>query len=136
MRGQHVGFSAVHDKQEPNRAATASHEELPRLPSRDGRDQQKTEGVEKDKMEGIPHVTRHRSSSYSTPFVILPAPAEMDIRTCFGQKGVSATQERSLHDSLKALGPIPSKMRLTATSSLFSTQASNFTLPVEQNLYH
>ncbi|GBO39317.1 hypothetical protein AVEN_5115-1 [Araneus ventricosus] len=31
-----VGFLAVHEKQEANRVATASHGELPRLPSRDG----------------------------------------------------------------------------------------------------
>ncbi|GBO26692.1 hypothetical protein AVEN_40054-1 [Araneus ventricosus] len=31
------GYFAVHEKQEANRAATASHGELPRLPSREGR---------------------------------------------------------------------------------------------------
>ncbi|GBO37545.1 hypothetical protein AVEN_181774-1 [Araneus ventricosus] len=30
------GYIAVHEKQEANRAATASHGELPRLPSREG----------------------------------------------------------------------------------------------------
>ncbi|GBO19102.1 hypothetical protein AVEN_120693-1 [Araneus ventricosus] len=31
------GYIAVHEKQEANRAVTASHGELPRLPSREGR---------------------------------------------------------------------------------------------------
>ncbi|GBO30742.1 hypothetical protein AVEN_122268-1 [Araneus ventricosus] len=31
------GYVAVHEKQEANRSATASHGELPRLPSREGR---------------------------------------------------------------------------------------------------
>ncbi|GBN57717.1 hypothetical protein AVEN_151349-1 [Araneus ventricosus] len=35
------GYIAVHEKQEENRAATASHGELPRLPSREGRNRQK-----------------------------------------------------------------------------------------------
>ncbi|GBO26062.1 hypothetical protein AVEN_224829-1 [Araneus ventricosus] len=35
------GYIAVHEKQEANRAATASHGELPRLPSREGRKKQK-----------------------------------------------------------------------------------------------
>ncbi|GBN83552.1 hypothetical protein AVEN_153950-1 [Araneus ventricosus] len=35
------GYFAVHEKQEDNRAATASHEELPRLLSREGRKRQK-----------------------------------------------------------------------------------------------
>ncbi|GBM79041.1 hypothetical protein AVEN_264885-1 [Araneus ventricosus] len=35
------GYVAVHEKQEANRAATASHGELPRLPSRKGRKKQK-----------------------------------------------------------------------------------------------
>ncbi|GBM28939.1 hypothetical protein AVEN_265314-1 [Araneus ventricosus] len=35
------GYVAVHGKQEANRAATASHGELPRLPSREGRKKQK-----------------------------------------------------------------------------------------------
>ncbi|GBN76310.1 hypothetical protein AVEN_226822-1 [Araneus ventricosus] len=34
------GYVAVHEKQEANRAATASHGELPRLPSREGRKKQ------------------------------------------------------------------------------------------------
>ncbi|GBN57416.1 hypothetical protein AVEN_67254-1 [Araneus ventricosus] len=42
-------FSAVHEKQEANRAETTSHGELRRLPSEDGKDQQKGEGVEKGK---------------------------------------------------------------------------------------
>ncbi|GBM25890.1 hypothetical protein AVEN_2616-1, partial [Araneus ventricosus] len=48
---QHMGFLAVHEKQEANRAATAYHGELPRLPSRDGRNQPKAEDVGKDKQE-------------------------------------------------------------------------------------
>ncbi|GBM31731.1 hypothetical protein AVEN_45649-1 [Araneus ventricosus] len=47
-----MGFTAVHEKQEANRAATASHGELPRLPSRDRRDQKKAEGIEESKIEG------------------------------------------------------------------------------------
>ncbi|GBM78696.1 hypothetical protein AVEN_239931-1 [Araneus ventricosus] len=35
------GYVAVHEKQEANRMATASHGELPRLPSREGRKKQK-----------------------------------------------------------------------------------------------
>ncbi|GBN44385.1 hypothetical protein AVEN_90147-1 [Araneus ventricosus] len=35
------GYVAVHEKQEANRVATASHGELPRLPSREGRKRQK-----------------------------------------------------------------------------------------------
>ncbi|GBM30401.1 hypothetical protein AVEN_220996-1 [Araneus ventricosus] len=35
------GYVAVHEKQEANRVATASHGELPRLPSREGRKKQK-----------------------------------------------------------------------------------------------
>ncbi|GBN35006.1 hypothetical protein AVEN_183824-1 [Araneus ventricosus] len=35
------GYIAVHEKQKANRAATASHGELPRLPSREGRKKQK-----------------------------------------------------------------------------------------------
>ncbi|GBN58408.1 hypothetical protein AVEN_95903-1 [Araneus ventricosus] len=38
------GYSAVHEKQEANRAATASHGELPRLPSREGRKKSKAGG--------------------------------------------------------------------------------------------
>ncbi|GBO24757.1 hypothetical protein AVEN_6973-1 [Araneus ventricosus] len=41
------GYTAVHEKHEANRAATAFHGELPRLPSREGntkRRKQKTEG--------------------------------------------------------------------------------------------
>ncbi|GBM53624.1 hypothetical protein AVEN_105506-1 [Araneus ventricosus] len=52
MHGQHVGFLAVHEKQEANRVATASHGELPRLPSRDGSKQQKAEGKGEGKLEG------------------------------------------------------------------------------------
>ncbi|GBO25148.1 hypothetical protein AVEN_77008-1 [Araneus ventricosus] len=40
------GYVAVHEKQEANRVATASHGELPRLPSREGRKKQK---LKKDK---------------------------------------------------------------------------------------
>ncbi|GBN50024.1 hypothetical protein AVEN_95579-1 [Araneus ventricosus] len=39
------GYFAVHEKQEANRAATASHGDLPRLPSMEGR--KKTQGEEK-----------------------------------------------------------------------------------------
>ncbi|GBL88850.1 hypothetical protein AVEN_158960-1 [Araneus ventricosus] len=46
------GVLAVHEKQEANRMATASHEELPRLPSRDGKYQQKEKGVGEYKLEG------------------------------------------------------------------------------------
>ncbi|GBO00722.1 hypothetical protein AVEN_246444-1 [Araneus ventricosus] len=35
------GYVAVHEKQEANRVAAASHGELPRLPSREGRKKQK-----------------------------------------------------------------------------------------------
>ncbi|GBO14583.1 hypothetical protein AVEN_267589-1 [Araneus ventricosus] len=35
------GYVAVHEKQEANRVATASHGELPRLPSREGRKRRK-----------------------------------------------------------------------------------------------
>ncbi|GBM41536.1 hypothetical protein AVEN_32337-1 [Araneus ventricosus] len=35
------GYVAVHEKQEANRVATASHGQLPRLPSREGRKKQK-----------------------------------------------------------------------------------------------
>ncbi|GBM04981.1 hypothetical protein AVEN_60189-1 [Araneus ventricosus] len=35
------GYVAVHEKQKANRVATASHGELPRLPSREGRKKQK-----------------------------------------------------------------------------------------------
>ncbi|GBM72375.1 hypothetical protein AVEN_178051-1 [Araneus ventricosus] len=37
------GYIAVHEKQEANRAATASHGELPRLPSREGRKKAKSQ---------------------------------------------------------------------------------------------
>ncbi|GBO43012.1 hypothetical protein AVEN_37558-1, partial [Araneus ventricosus] len=37
-------YIAVHEKQEANRAATASHGELPRLLSREGRKKQKHKG--------------------------------------------------------------------------------------------
>ncbi|GBL94569.1 hypothetical protein AVEN_235649-1 [Araneus ventricosus] len=37
------GYIAVHEKQEANRAATASHGELPRLPSRERKKKQETE---------------------------------------------------------------------------------------------
>ncbi|GBN39660.1 hypothetical protein AVEN_114662-1 [Araneus ventricosus] len=46
------GILAFHEKQEANRVATASHGELPRLLSRDGRDQQKVQGVGEYKLEG------------------------------------------------------------------------------------
>ncbi|GBM53658.1 hypothetical protein AVEN_101663-1 [Araneus ventricosus] len=42
----------VHEKQEANSAPTASDGELPRLPSRDGREQQKAEGEGEGKLEG------------------------------------------------------------------------------------
>ncbi|GBL75468.1 hypothetical protein AVEN_194644-1 [Araneus ventricosus] len=51
LKGHHARVSAGHENQEANRAATASHGELPRLPSKEGRDQQKAEGVEKGKHE-------------------------------------------------------------------------------------
>lgn len=53
----------------------------------------------------------------------------MDIRNFFGQKGVSSTQKRNLHDALKVPDPIPSKVRPTTTSNLFSTPTQDFTLP-------
>ncbi|GBN66842.1 hypothetical protein AVEN_79241-1 [Araneus ventricosus] len=37
------GYIAVHEKQKANRAATASHGELPRLPSREGRKKVETQ---------------------------------------------------------------------------------------------
>ncbi|GBN39676.1 hypothetical protein AVEN_257314-1 [Araneus ventricosus] len=40
-------YIAVHEKQEANRSATASHGELPRLPSRERRKKAKTQGKEK-----------------------------------------------------------------------------------------
>ncbi|GBM83102.1 hypothetical protein AVEN_73098-1 [Araneus ventricosus] len=46
------GVLATHEKQEANRVTTDSHGELPRLPSRDGRDQQKAEGKGEGKLEG------------------------------------------------------------------------------------
>ncbi|GBM55712.1 hypothetical protein AVEN_196609-1 [Araneus ventricosus] len=45
------GYIAVHEKQEANRAATASHGELPRLPSRDGRKKQKIKRKAKARKE-------------------------------------------------------------------------------------
>ncbi|GBN55127.1 hypothetical protein AVEN_10526-1 [Araneus ventricosus] len=41
------GYIAVHEKQEANRAATASHGEPSRLPSREGRKKQKLKMKEK-----------------------------------------------------------------------------------------
>ncbi|GBM78118.1 hypothetical protein AVEN_17045-1 [Araneus ventricosus] len=41
------GYIAVHEKQEANRAATASHGEPPRLPTREGRKKQKLKREEK-----------------------------------------------------------------------------------------
>ncbi|GBN53921.1 hypothetical protein AVEN_199485-1, partial [Araneus ventricosus] len=49
---QHVEFLAVHEMQEANRVATASHGELSRLLSRDGIKQQKAEDKGEDKLEG------------------------------------------------------------------------------------
>ncbi|GBL76422.1 hypothetical protein AVEN_53194-1 [Araneus ventricosus] len=43
------GYVAVHEKQEANTAATASHGELPRLPSREGRKKQKPKGRKNQK---------------------------------------------------------------------------------------
>ncbi|GBO39512.1 hypothetical protein AVEN_90542-1 [Araneus ventricosus] len=45
------GYIAVHEKQEANRAATASHGELPRLPSREGRNSKKLKGRQKTEGE-------------------------------------------------------------------------------------
>ncbi|GBO36898.1 hypothetical protein AVEN_96254-1 [Araneus ventricosus] len=43
------GYFAVHEKHEANRAATASHGEPPRLPSREGKKRQKLKGRENSK---------------------------------------------------------------------------------------
>ncbi|GBM43996.1 hypothetical protein AVEN_187595-1 [Araneus ventricosus] len=43
------GYFAVHKKQEANRAATASHGELPLLTSREGRKKQKLKGRKNSK---------------------------------------------------------------------------------------
>ncbi|GBM13187.1 hypothetical protein AVEN_228228-1 [Araneus ventricosus] len=45
------GYIAVHEKQEAIRVATASHGELPRLRSREGRKRQKLKGRKKQKGE-------------------------------------------------------------------------------------
>ncbi|GBN02541.1 hypothetical protein AVEN_89509-1 [Araneus ventricosus] len=47
------GYIAVHEKREANRAATASHGELPRLPSREGMKRQKTQKEEKTERDQI-----------------------------------------------------------------------------------
>ncbi|GBO42105.1 hypothetical protein AVEN_107157-1 [Araneus ventricosus] len=51
------GYIAVHEKHEANRAATASHGELPRLPSREGRKKfqlKKEEKLESRADTGVP----------------------------------------------------------------------------------
>ncbi|GBL84436.1 hypothetical protein AVEN_117197-1 [Araneus ventricosus] len=44
-----MGYVAVHEKQEANRVAIASHGELPRLPSREGKKKAETQGKENQK---------------------------------------------------------------------------------------
>ncbi|GBL67574.1 hypothetical protein AVEN_45209-1 [Araneus ventricosus] len=63
--GQHVGYLlAVHEKQEANRAATASHGELPRLPSREGIKRQKTQEEGKNERRQDTRVPRDRDSRH------------------------------------------------------------------------
>ncbi|GBL82855.1 hypothetical protein AVEN_106374-1 [Araneus ventricosus] len=58
------GYIAVHEKQEANRAATASHGELPRLPSREGM-KGKTKLEEKNGKRSDTRVPRGRESRHT-----------------------------------------------------------------------
>ncbi|GBN71716.1 hypothetical protein AVEN_270917-1 [Araneus ventricosus] len=58
------GYFAVHEKQEANRPATASHGELPRLPSREGRKKQKLKKETRKE-------SRHYDEDLSTGYAIL-----------------------------------------------------------------
>ncbi|GBM62981.1 hypothetical protein AVEN_231609-1 [Araneus ventricosus] len=53
------------EKQEANRAATASHGELPRLPSREGRKTQKLKGEEKLERRADTRVPRGREARHT-----------------------------------------------------------------------
>ncbi|GBL78418.1 hypothetical protein AVEN_42923-1 [Araneus ventricosus] len=54
------GYFAVHEKQEANTAATASHGELPRLPWREGRKSRNSKGRQKPEMRPDTRVPRGR----------------------------------------------------------------------------
>ncbi|GBN11559.1 hypothetical protein AVEN_246255-1 [Araneus ventricosus] len=55
----------LHEKQEANRAATASHGELPRLPSRKGMKRQKLKGRKKTEGEIDTRVPRGREARHT-----------------------------------------------------------------------
>ncbi|GBN47133.1 hypothetical protein AVEN_20071-1 [Araneus ventricosus] len=59
------GYIAVHEKQETNREATASHGELPRLPSREGRKTQKPKGEENLERRADTRVPRGREARHT-----------------------------------------------------------------------
>ncbi|GBN12364.1 hypothetical protein AVEN_216560-1 [Araneus ventricosus] len=58
------GYIAVHEKQEANRAATASHGELPRLPSREGSKKQKLKREAKRERRSDTRVPRGRDARH------------------------------------------------------------------------
>ncbi|GBM43608.1 hypothetical protein AVEN_210549-1 [Araneus ventricosus] len=63
------GYFAVHEKQEANRVATASHGQLPRLPSRKGKKRQKLkeEKTERDQTLGYLGVVNPVTSKEDVP---------------------------------------------------------------------
>ncbi|GBN76989.1 hypothetical protein AVEN_19534-1, partial [Araneus ventricosus] len=58
------GYVAVHEKQEANRAATASHGELPRQPSREGRKKVKLKKEAKLERRADTRVPRGREARH------------------------------------------------------------------------
>ncbi|GBN92701.1 hypothetical protein AVEN_118045-1 [Araneus ventricosus] len=77
------GYVAVHEKQEANRVATASHGELPRLPSREGRKRQKLKERKNQKGDqtlGYLGVVKPVTSREDVP---LRGSYSMNFRTCF-----------------------------------------------------
>ncbi|GBM29677.1 hypothetical protein AVEN_203588-1 [Araneus ventricosus] len=58
------GYFGVHEKHEANRAATASHGELSRLPSREGMEKAETQKEEKTEGDMDTRVPRGRESRH------------------------------------------------------------------------